>query len=307
LELVLPPISNQEAFFYKDEPVAEFMKQSDFYMIGGKSLSVFGNFSYSEEEACLSLDIFVGGELKSSGAICFRELSTVIDYEGEDSDIKIGRGEGAVEIGYEKDGEMILLSRFSPEGVLWYRSGNASGIVGFDNFAEMLEYDLLYIGIAKVGDSHERLIKKGHQKRQEILSNEPQRYPGARVADEVFLFLFDVKSTVVTQIAPGNKISPEDLEPEVAHKRVVADAEKAFVSLLKPDYNAIKFAKYPKGADGLFDSNLDLYSYSIGESITFNTAHGKIKGCRNSRAYDVNNKADFILVDKESATLFVGS
>lgn len=41
LELVIPPISNQEAVWFKDEPFAEYMKQSDFYMIGGKAKSKF--------------------------------------------------------------------------------------------------------------------------------------------------------------------------------------------------------------------------------------------------------------------------
>jgi hypothetical protein len=48
LELVIPPISNQEAVWYKDEPFAEYMKQSDFYMIGGKAKSKFVNVRASE-------------------------------------------------------------------------------------------------------------------------------------------------------------------------------------------------------------------------------------------------------------------
>lgn len=37
LELVFPPISNQEAHHFKDEPASEYMKASDFYMIGGET------------------------------------------------------------------------------------------------------------------------------------------------------------------------------------------------------------------------------------------------------------------------------
>lgn len=44
-----------------------------------------------------------------------------------------------------------------------------------------------YTEIAKKGDSFDRLLARGHKARQEILANEPQRYPGARVSDETFL------------------------------------------------------------------------------------------------------------------------
>ncbi|HDY8077029.1 TPA: hypothetical protein RQK60_004589 [Vibrio vulnificus] len=43
LELVFPPISNQEAYWLKDQPVADYMRASDFYMIGGKMKSKFSN------------------------------------------------------------------------------------------------------------------------------------------------------------------------------------------------------------------------------------------------------------------------
>jgi len=77
------------------------------------------------------------------------------------------------------------------------------------------------------------------------------------------------------------------------------------VSLLQPHYNTVKFRQYPKGADGLYDSKLDRYTYSIGEAITFNTAHGKIKGGRDRNLGGLTNEADFIFVDKESSRLFI--
>jgi hypothetical protein len=40
----------------------------------------------------------------------------------------------------------------------------------------------------------------------------------------------------------------------------VADAEKAFVSLLKPEYNRIKYAGYPRGKDGLYKSGFANYA-----------------------------------------------
>ncbi|MDK1366756.1 hypothetical protein QOL70_24620, partial [Klebsiella quasipneumoniae] len=178
LELVIPPISNQEAVWFKDEPFAEYMKQSDFYIIGGKAKSKFSNIRANEDNSQIFFDVFVGGDHKSSGVIHIYKLKPVIDFEG--NDFGVGCGGEAIEFFYKKDGEKFLLARFTPENILWYRSREEEGISGLDNYADIMVYDLLYVGIAKKGDSYSRLIAKGHHARQEILSNEPQRYPGAR-------------------------------------------------------------------------------------------------------------------------------
>ena len=185
---------------------------------------------------------------------------------------------------------------------MWHRSREITGLTGLDNYSDLFCYDLLYVGIAKKGDSYDRLIKNGHHARLEILANEPQRYPGARVTDETFLFLFRLEPLFVTTFGADSDI---DLDFGYDHKKIVADAEKAFVSLLQPNYNTVKFKQYPKGADGLFDSKLDRYTYSIGEAITFNTPHGKIKGGRDRNLGGLTNKADFIFVDKETSKLFI--
>lgn len=300
LELVIPPISNQEAAWFKDEPFAKYMKQSDFYMIGGKAKSKFSNIRANEDNSQILFDIFVGDDHKSSEIIHIYELKPVLDFEG--NDFGVGCRNEAIEFFHEKDGEKILLVRFTPENILWYRSREEEGISGLDNYADVLVYDLLYVGIAKKGDSYDRLIAKGHHARQEILSNEPQRYPGARVTDEIFLFLFRPEPLFITIFGPNNDI---DLDLGYDHKKIIADAEKAFVSLLKPNYNTIRFKQYPKGSDGLYDSKLDRYGYSIGEAITFNTPYGQIKGGRNGDLRGLSNKADFISVDKESAKIFI--
>lgn len=300
LELVFPPISNQEAHHFKDEPASEYMRESDFYMIGGKAKSRFSSIAFNEKDMEISFEIHVGDEYKSDGIIRISELDSICKLEGDTFGLSFD--ENSIEIVYEKEDVAYIIDRFTPENILWFRSRNLNGILGIDNFEELFTYDLLYIGIAKVGDSYDRLIKKGHHARQAILSNEPQRYPGARVTDEVFLFLFRLEPLYVSTFGPGDEI---DLDFDHQHKKVVADAEKAFVSLLQPNYNTVKFNQYPKGADGLYDSRLDRYSYSIGECITFNTAHGKIKGARNGELGGLLNKADFISVDKTESKLYI--
>ena len=136
----------------------------------------------------------------------------------------------------------------------------------------------------------------------DILANEPQRYPGARVSDETILFLFRVSPLVIQQFDPDHEFTDADLSGKIDNKRIVADAEKAFVSLLKPQYNIVKFGSYPKGADSLYGGEYLRYGYVIQENIAFNTPHGRMKG---ARKHDfISNDADFIFVDGEKVTFF---
>ena len=162
-----------------------------------------------------------------------------------------------------------------------------------------MTYDLLYVGIARKSDTFDRLFRQGHKARMDILANEPQRYPGARVTDEIFLFPFRICPLSVQTFDPEHDFSEEDLTLEPDRKRILADAEKAFVSLLKPQYNIVTFNNYPKGTDGLYGTGIDRYGYVIGESIAFNTAHGRIKGARDLWGA-ISNEADFVDGDKVS-------
>lgn len=298
LELVFPPISNQEAFLLRGQPAAEYMRESDFYMIGGKRKSKFVNIEI-DSDYLIKFDLLIGDEKSGNGEIDVLNLGAIIDFEG---DFKLAYNEDSIELQFEKDGEYSIIERLTPENILWHRSRNKDGIHGLDNYRDLMVYDLLYVGIAKIGDSYERLIEKGHHARLNILANEPQRHPGARVTDETFLFLFKLEPLYITSFGAGDEI---DLDFGYIHKQIVADAEKAFVSLLQPNYNVVRFEQYPKGKDGLFNSKLNNYSYSIGDAFTFNTPHGKIKGDRDNSWGGLSNKADFIFVDKESSKLFV--
>ena len=66
-------------------------------------------------------------------------------------------------------------------------------------------------------------------------------------SDETILFLFKVSLLVIQQFDPDHEFTDADLSGKIDNKRIVADAEKAFVSLLKPQYNIVKFGSYPKG------------------------------------------------------------
>lgn len=306
LELVFPPISSQDAVLIKNEPAIEsLMRQSDFYMIGGKAQYEFTSISFDEAGCMLTFNISLGDQVLDQGTIQLAELPFIVNRDIADFSLSCGKSFIAIADGPLSAPETRLLERFTPENIIWHRSRGLPGIVGLDRYTELSVYDLLYVGIAKVGDSYDRLIANGHLARMEILSSEPQRYPGARVSDEIFLFLFKVEPIFIQQFEPEHKFSNEDVFGTYEPKRIVADAEKAFVSLLLPQYNVVKFKNYPKGKDSLYDSGVDRYSYSIGEAIAFNTAHGQIKGGRHPIMGAISNEADFIYVEGNSVSLFV--
>ncbi len=187
---------------------------------------------------------------------------------------------------------------FTTEKLLLDRSRSAPGIRGLDRHSELAVYDLLYVGIARTGDSLDRLIAKGHHARTEILANEPQRYPGARVSDETYLFLFRANSLVMQTFEPEHEFADDDFEDKLNRKQVVADAEKAFVSLLKPGYNKVQFAQYPYGA------GFARYGYPINEDVTFNTPHGRVRGAHDPLGF-ISNRADFIFVNGDEVRLYI--
>lgn len=297
LRLVYPPISNQEAsWLQSDADVEQRSRMSDFYMIGGRAEIKFLDFQFDQAAEKFSFTVKCGDHLIDTAVLDIG----VFQSEAGGATVELEAGEKIIRI-WDTD-KNKLIDWFTTEKLVRDRGQGRTAISGLDRYKEFATYDLLYVGIAKVGDTFDRLVAKGHKARMEILSNEPQRYPGARVTDEIYLFLFTVEPTVVSSYDFTDDIEPFDLEGQ--QKRIVADAEKAFVSLLKPQYNVTKFKNYPKGADGLYGSGIARYGYLIGESVTFNTAHGKMKGAFDSMGL-ISNQSDFIFVNEHQADLWI--
>jgi hypothetical protein len=177
------------------------------------------------------------------------------------------------------------------------------GLYGLEKHRELATYELLYVGISKVEDAFERLLRQPHDKRLRILANEPQRSPGARVTDETYLLFFKTDVLRIHTFAPDSDFGGELASPPDLHDpRIVADAEKAFVRFINGRYNTVKYKHYPRGADGLFGGDLRRYAYVIAEDITLVGAAGTIRG-----GYDPHfpnaNGADAIFIDNQTATL----
>ena len=303
LSLVYPPMSNQEAYWLQDDAEVEtILRRSDFYMVVGRGEAKFQVTHVDESSGEIALKFTVAGGPQDDGVLKIRELpgtrkASQLMLEGGEKMIRVWdrpRSEEGAE----------LLAWFTTEKLLYDRSHGCPGIIGFDRHRELSNYDLFYVGIAKKGDSFDRLVKNGHKKRMEILANEPQRHPTSRVTDETYLLFFHIETMGIQTFAFNDDLSDVGVDFTRDRKRIVADAEKAFVKLLDPRYNEQKYTKYPRGADGLYGTGLKRYAYVIDENIVLHTGVTTIKGAHDS-VRGVSNDADSIFIEGDEVRLCV--
>lgn len=302
LTTVYPPISNADAVRLMRVPAVEkLLRTSDFYMIGARAQARLSKPAFDPATNEMSFDFLIGTGQPHPVRVALQELPGVKALNGDDFIVEIDDAGSGFRV-WDKDGPKLdeePAEWFTTEKLLWDRTRGRSGIYGLDNCRDLATYELLYVGIAKVGDSFDRLLARGHKKRQEILSSEHARAPGARPSDEIFLFMFKAEPLIMTTFDFDHEFTEEDLSGAYDAKRIVADAEKAFVHLLVPPYNDEKFRNYPKGRDGLFGQGYQRYGYVIGEQMAFNTPHGRVRGGVDQSGM-ISNDADAIFVEGET-------
>lgn len=303
LNLVAPPIANSMVSNIKnsDPRFIDILRESHFYMICGRAEAKFEKVKVSPL-GDIDIEIALKSGLVSNGVLHIPKMKfirTVIPDSSMNLKLKIKNDSDSLLIYH--DG--LLVFGTTPDELLMRRGRHESLVSGFSNYLEMMTFDLLYTGIAKENqNSYSRLIEKGHKARMDILAQEEQRSPGARVSDETYLLLFKIEPLTVTVFGAGD-FDDEDFDFSIDYHRIIADAEKAIISTFKPKYNIQLYANYPKGKDGLYQQGYDGYSYSIAEGFAFNTAYGEIKGARDAKDILPSNEADFISVDGDMVTL----
>lgn len=306
LTTVYPPISSADAVRLMQIPaVEEMLRTSDFYIIGARALARMSNPSFDRATNDMRFDFAIGDQPPQPVRVALQELPGVKALKGKDFLVEFDAAGSGFRV-WDKDGpreEEEPAEWFTTEKLLWDRTRGRPGIYGLDNCRDLATYDLLYVGIARVGDSFDRLLARGHKARQEILSSEHARAPGARPSDEIFLFMFKAEPLIMTTFDFNHEFTDEDLSGAYDAKRIVADAEKAFVHLLDPPYNREKFVNYPKGKDGLFGQGYQRYGYVIGEQMAFNTPHGRVRGGVDQSGM-ITNDADAIFVEGETVTFY---
>lgn len=195
------------------------------------------------------------------------------------------------------------LEWFTADKLLFERWRRRRIVSGLDRHRDFTRYRLLYVGISKANDSFERLLKAGHEKRLAILSNERQLAAGARVTDEIYLFFFTVDPLFFRIIETDHELSEFMKGTGFDHVRNIADAEKAFVSVLQSGYNDVRFNVFPKGDDGLYGVGLLRYGYVISEDIEFVTNAVSFRGGYGVANLPCSNEADLVLVEGDKVSL----
>lgn len=297
LETVIAPFRNSLIPTMTDRRNSHFEKiisRSKLYMIGGRPRADFVNQRVDKYTETMRVDVAIGGKIVDSGTI---DLGT--DIPGETLGVSWDRD--VIYVGQHLEGREFKAKRFfTPDSVHWHRSRDSQLVSGFNRYQAVCNYDLLYIGIANSSGSFDRLIKKAHHGRQQILTEENIRYLdlGNRVSDEIILFTFDIEPLIIQSWGDFNDdpnmdemISTFDLE------RSVADAEKAFISMLTPQYNKVMYEQYPKGSDGLYKAGFDVYQYYLNENIIFNTPSGVFAGKRDETGFGFEGDAIMVQGD----------
>jgi hypothetical protein len=307
LELIYPPITNQQAEWLKNsEETVEWLKRSKLYFIAQRAECKFqfkdDVLNQLQDNRIINF-IFINGNLKSEGQLSLIDLLSYHNFELDHfDDYEIELGDDLIRIWSFKNGEKEILDWFTCEKLLHDRTRNVSYLNGLDNYRSFAKYKLHYIGISKVEDSFSRLVIKPHDKRLRILSNEHSIDKNSRLTDEMILFFFDIDSLEIKQYLQPSDFDEFGLNGLEDRVRIVADAEKAFVKIMNTEYNEVKFKEYPFSEDGLFDSKVERYSFSINENIEFQTTDNLIYGERNPKNIGFSN-ADFISIDKENKTV----
>lgn len=308
LELVYPPISNQESeWLKKDTESLDWFKRSKIYFIGQRVESKF--IFENEDVVLMNLSLsgkinfsFKAGDNEMFGSIDLVELFKAHDIPLiEFGDLDIELGDKLIRI-WKKSEEPEVIDWFTTEKFLYNLSYQAPFFSGFENYRDFTKYHLHYIGISKKNDSFSRLVVKPHDKRLRILSNEYPHNKGSRVTDEIILFFFDIDSLEIKQYlypTDFNELGKNELEDRI---RIVEDAEKAFVKILDTNYNEVKFKNYPNYVNTLMNSTVERYSFSINENIEFITDKTTIFGARENYGMS-KDQADFILIDKETSSV----
>ena len=298
LELVYPPISNQEGeWLWEDLEVREYVKRSQLYMIGHRKELKFADVEFVPIEfGIIKFKLVLDNIISPYISLSVRGMMQHLYATG--NSIVLEAGDKLIRVRDEETDKIIFW--MTPDKFLFDYSKHRN-----DHFSVTIEkmfdlkvfsrFELYYVGISKENDSFSRLFERAHHGRLKILSNEIQKTRTARLTDELLIFMFDLKYFNIN-------IIEQDIEDLYYytdnHTAVVADAEKAFIKLMNIKYNKVKYLNYPYSKDGLYNSKLDRYLFSINENIVFYTNDIEFVG-----AYDYYAKKDAILVEEDYAEI----
>src|SRR4051794_37952884 len=174
VQLVYPPVSNQEAEWLLEHPEAEAqIRKSDLYMIAQREEVTFDFLKVLEDFSLLRLGISTGNDLTDQvwldpNKLAERALGAIPEV--------ITSHVGPKHIAFyahpeeEIDEKTEPFEWFTVDKLIYDRGRGLPGLSGLNRWREFATYELLYVGIAKTADTFERLFEGAHHARQRILS-----------------------------------------------------------------------------------------------------------------------------------------
>lgn len=135
-----------------------------------------------------------------------------------------------------------------------------------------ITYEVLYVG--QCAGEHFFKRFKGHEALQTILIKEQIAPRDYNISNDILILPFTVHSETIYSF--GNGASNEETDtfvnlcmgkPIIPKENISLDCEKALVHAMNPQYNNVRFCKYPKSKDGLIQFDLDCFSYQIDENL----------------------------------------
>lgn len=173
------------------------------------------------------------------------------------------------------------IHNISLEQILYYAAHNFIKVLFKGDITPFISYGVMYVGECV----EERLTKRfrAHHALQNMLIEEKTISPKHCNSEELILMPFRSDSQIVSCLTPD--CSEEDFiksftnDFSFGNKEVILDCEKALVHGMNPKYNKILFKNYPLSKDGLFNTEAEVYSYSISENIILKYKDGVVYGC----------------------------
>ena len=304
LKLVAAPFSNQEGeWFWADGEMKEMLSRSRLYMIGQREEVFFRNFRFLAGVAII-FDLQCGRRWLRNIQIGLDQFAARVP---DGRLLGIAYGEKILRFLHAKPGSKrkTLFHWFTPDRLFYFYAHGWVKVRHLEDFRRFTRFQLHYVGISEKRDSFTRLFAKAHEKRSRILGNESQLRNSARLTDELTLFLFDAESIEIQAFGTEKDCDdPRSFSAAATREEIIRDAERAFIKILKSEYNKVRYSKYPQDDEGLAKRKIDRILFTIVEPISFTTAKTAIQGGL-LLEQDPNLTGDAIVVEKGKVRLLV--
>lgn len=203
-------------------------------MIAGRAEAKFLNLVMDEKAHQLRFTYVVGDYFEDSVTVYLADLPRVVNHGKRGYWLQTGEKLIRLRDGPSRETECSVLEWFTTEKLIWDRSRERPGMLGFDHYRTATVYNLLYVGIAKVEDSFERLIRRGIRREWKFSRTNHSVFRERASPTRSTYLCSECSRGKSRATSPITSFRATTFFRQLIGRRIVADAEKAFVSVLQP-------------------------------------------------------------------------